>query len=227
MPKTTAAIAAELALIYQNVAWAYIGDASGLQPAAAAGNFRVGLHTASPGLTGDQATNEATYTGYGRVAVARSGAGFTIAAPQVTNTAVIYFPGCTGGSEVLTHWSLGTAASGAGNLLRYGPLCGAFKGFTAATDDNITAPGHTLILNDRVVFYPEGEATFPTGLTAGTVYYVIAPSGDAFQVSLTEGGSPVSISAAGAGVCAEAAPFSVSAGKAPYIAAGALVIVEH
>ena len=55
-----------------------VGDAAGLQNSAAAGNVYVSLHTADP-AGGDQTTSECTYTGYARVAVARSAAGWTIA----------------------------------------------------------------------------------------------------------------------------------------------------
>ena len=36
-------------------------------------NLYVSLHTADPGEAGDQTTSEATYTGYARIAVVRSG----------------------------------------------------------------------------------------------------------------------------------------------------------
>lgn len=112
-----------LALLFNNSAFANIGDANGLQPSATAGNFYVSLHTADPGEAGDQTTNECDYTSYARVAVARSVAGWTVADNAVTNAAAITFPKMTGGTEdVATHFGIGTASSGAGVLLFSGEL---------------------------------------------------------------------------------------------------------
>lgn len=80
------------------------------------------LHTADPGEAGDQTTTEATYTSYARVAVLRTGAGFTVTGNTVVNDADIAFPTCTGGSETLTHWSVGINAIGASTILYSGSL---------------------------------------------------------------------------------------------------------
>lgn len=82
----------------------------------------VSLHTADPGEAGTQTTSEAAYTGYARVAVARTAGGWTVAANQAANTAEILFPECTGGSSTVTHVAVGTALSGAGQLLYSGAL---------------------------------------------------------------------------------------------------------
>jgi hypothetical protein len=114
-----------LKLVFQNTAAALIGDASGLQPSAGAGSLYVALHSSDPGETGAQNTNEISYTGYGRVGVARSGAGWTVsgtAPTQVANAALITFGQDTVGSVTATHFSVGTASSGAGKLLYSGAL---------------------------------------------------------------------------------------------------------
>lgn len=82
----------------------------------------VALHTGDPGEGGSQTTSEATYTSYARVAVARSGAGWTVSGNTATNAALIQFPQCTGGSNTITHVSIGTAVSGAGQILYSGAL---------------------------------------------------------------------------------------------------------
>jgi hypothetical protein len=82
----------------------------------------VSLHTGDPGEAGDQTTSEATYTSYARVTVARSGAGWTVAGNTATNAALIQFPQCTGGSNTITHVAIGTATSGAGQILYSGAL---------------------------------------------------------------------------------------------------------
>lgn len=122
MAKTTAWANAFLKLVFQNIAAANIGDASGLQPSGAAGNFYISLHTADPGAAGNQSTSEATYTSYARVAVVRSAAGWTVASNVASNAAIVTFPSCTAGSNTLTHFGIGTDSAGAGNLLWSGAL---------------------------------------------------------------------------------------------------------
>lgn len=111
-----------LLLIFNNTAIALIGDASGLQPSATAGSLYIALHTGDPGEAGTATTSEAAYTSYARVAVARSGAGWTVSGNAVSNAALVQFPQCTGGSETLTHFSVTTASSGGTKLLYKGAL---------------------------------------------------------------------------------------------------------
>lgn len=106
-----------LLLLFNNAALAGLGDTAGLPGSAAAGSLYVSLHTADPGEAGAQDTSEATYTGYARVAVARSGAGWTIIDNAFANAATVQFPSATAGGDTLTHVGIGTAASGAGKLL--------------------------------------------------------------------------------------------------------------
>lgn len=94
-----------------------------VDPAWRSGATRyVALHTADPGNSGDQTTSEATYTSYARVAVTAS-SGFTAAAAGATaNTGLIQFPQCTGGTNTITYVTIGTAASGAGQVIYRGAL---------------------------------------------------------------------------------------------------------
>ena len=85
-------------------------------------NLYIALHTADPGEAGTQTTSEATYTSYARVTVARTSGGFTVAGNQASNTALVQFPQCTGGTNTITHVSVGTASSGAGQILYSGAL---------------------------------------------------------------------------------------------------------
>lgn len=122
MPKGTTFDNDLLKLLYQNTAIATIGDAPGLQPSAVAGSLYVALHTADPSA-GNQSTNEVVYTGgYARIAVARSGAGFTVSTNSVTFVAAVTFAACTGGTATATHFSVGCALSGAGKILHSGTL---------------------------------------------------------------------------------------------------------
>lgn len=125
MSMSNAAETAWLTLLLNNTNWANIGDATGLRGSTVAGSLYVALHTADPGEAGDQTTSEATYTGYARVAVARSGAGWTISGANGSNAAAITFGACTAGSNTITYASLGVAASGASQIISSGVLGGA------------------------------------------------------------------------------------------------------
>lgn len=95
-----------LQLIFNNVDIANIGDAAGLQNSAAAGNLYIALHTADPDEAGTAATSEATYTNYERVAVPRSGAGWTVSGNSVVNFAQITFPQCGASGNTITYVSI-------------------------------------------------------------------------------------------------------------------------
>lgn len=122
MSATNAFETAVLNLYFLNTDHANVGDAAGLQNSVAAGSFYVSLHTADPGEAGAQNTTEATYTGYARVAVARSGAGWTVAANNAANAAAITFPAASAGSDIITHFGVGSDLSGVGNLFFKGAL---------------------------------------------------------------------------------------------------------
>jgi hypothetical protein len=111
-----------LLLIFNNTDAALIGDATGLRGSSTAGSLYVSLHTGDPGEGGNQTTSEAAYTSYARVAVARSGSGWTVSGNAVSNAALVQFPQCTGGSETITHFAVGTASSSTGKVLYKGAL---------------------------------------------------------------------------------------------------------
>ena len=122
MSMTNAAEQALLDLLFININWANIGDATGLRSSSANGSFYISLHTADPGEAGDQTTSETSYTGYARVAIARDGGGWSRASSTVSNAAKISFPQCTGGTATITHFGIGTASTSTGNLLMKGAL---------------------------------------------------------------------------------------------------------
>lgn len=122
MSKSNSFETALLGLIFNNSDIAGIGDAGGVQNSATAGSLYVSLHTADPGEAGDQTTSEATYTNYARVAVARSGAGWTVSGNSATNAAQITFPQCGASGNTVTYVGIGTDTSGAGTLLYSGAL---------------------------------------------------------------------------------------------------------
>jgi hypothetical protein len=120
MSTSTAFATGLLDLVFNNTALAGIG--SGLPASTTAGSLYLALHTANPGAGGNQSTSEATYTGYARLAVARSTGGWTISGDAYQNAAAIAFPAATAGSETETYFSIGSAATGAGEILLSGVL---------------------------------------------------------------------------------------------------------
>lgn len=112
-----------LLLLFNNTAIADIGDAAGLRATTTAGSLWWSLHTADPGEAGTAVTNETAYTGYLRVAGARSGAGFTVTGNSVSPPANVDFAECTAApGTALTHFGIVNASSGAGKLLYKGTL---------------------------------------------------------------------------------------------------------
>lgn len=124
-----------LDLIFKNTNLSLIGDATGLRGSSAAGVLYVSLHTADPNEAGDQSTSEATYTGYARVAVARSGSGWTVVGNNVSNAVAVVFPTCSAGSNTITHFGIGTESSGAGKLLLKGALSGSLNVTSGVTPE--------------------------------------------------------------------------------------------
>jgi hypothetical protein len=121
MAKGTAFCNDLLALILQGTTIANIANNASAAPLV---GYFFALHTADPGAAGVQSTNEATYTGYARVQVARSTIGFTVPSGGVSSLAAnVDFPVSTGGATTaLTHLSIGAASTGAGKILWSGAL---------------------------------------------------------------------------------------------------------
>ena len=130
----------ELVLNNQNIA--NIGDATGLQGSTVDGNLYISLHTADPGETGDQTTNECAYTSYARDDTYWT---VTVADPaSASPNADIDFPEATGGSETATHWGIGTDSSGAGTLLASGSIAPTISISSGASPKLTTASTFTL-----------------------------------------------------------------------------------
>lgn len=106
-------------LIFNATAIANIADNAASSPAT---NLYLSLHTADPGETGGQTTNETSYTSYARVAVARTSGGWTITNNSASPVANIDFPACTGSTATITHFAVGTDSTGAGKLLLSGTV---------------------------------------------------------------------------------------------------------
>lgn len=114
-----------LLLIFNNTNIGDLGDTTGVQGSGTPGSLYAGLHTGTLDDTCTQTTNETTYTGYDRLAIARASGsgGFTVAGNSVSNFDDETFGECTAlpGAD-LTYFTFGDTASGAGTALYYGTL---------------------------------------------------------------------------------------------------------
>jgi hypothetical protein len=119
MSKSNAFENSLLKLIFNATAIANLADNAASSPLT---SLYVSLHTADPGEAGDQSTSEATYTSYARVAVLRTTGGWTVTNNSVSPVANIDFANCTGGTNTITYFGVGTASTGAGVLYYSGTV---------------------------------------------------------------------------------------------------------
>jgi hypothetical protein len=108
MSKSNAAETDLLKLIFNAVNWANLADNTATSPAT---TLTIALHTADPGEAGNQSTNEATYTSYTRITVARTSGGWTVSGNSCSPVANMDFPQATGGSNTISYFSIGTGVS--------------------------------------------------------------------------------------------------------------------
>jgi hypothetical protein len=80
--------------IFCNAAITNIGDAGGLLASATEGSLYIALFVDGTEPSDSVQGTETTYTGYTRVAVARSAGGWTVSSGACSNTAAITFPQC-------------------------------------------------------------------------------------------------------------------------------------
>jgi len=93
----------------------------GTDPSYRAGATQyLALFTADPTESASLA-NEATYTGYARVALTKSSA-WTGTSSPFTNTSLVQFGACSGGSNTITHFAVVDTASGAVSMMISGAL---------------------------------------------------------------------------------------------------------
>lgn len=96
------------------------------------------------------------------------------------------------------------AATGNTNNFRgYAPINGTIRGLfsvdTTLTNDQFLSPGHGLVDTDRVMLFNAFGTALPTGVSEGTVYYVVSAATNTFKVSATLAGAAVDLTALGGG----------------------------
>ncbi len=155
------------------------------------------LHSADPGLTG---ANELTG---GAPAYARKQNTYPLSvAGTLDNDTAILFDVPAGN---VVAWGIWDAAT-IGNVLQTGWFS-TVSGLGICRSADVTANdvqsvAHGLAADDRIVFEVVEGLTIPAGLTAGTVYFVIAIglTTDAFRVATTSGGAAIDITAVGSAI---------------------------
>jgi hypothetical protein len=125
-----------LKLVFNGSAIANLADNAGTSPFT---SLYVSLHTADPGDAGNQTTSEANYTGYARVAVARTTGGWTVTSNSVSPAANIDFPAATAGTNTITHFAVGTASTGTGKVLYKGTVAPSISVASGVTPRLTTA----------------------------------------------------------------------------------------
>jgi hypothetical protein len=174
-----------------------------LDEGATAGVKFVGIHTLTDPGTGSTA-NAGEATG-GTPAYARLAATWGAAGSRVkSNTNTFTFDVPAGTYGFFTLWNAGTGNL-AGNYQGYIPFGGAsaIKGFfsvdTTLTNDQFLSPGHGMADGDRVMLFDVFGAALPTGVSEGTIYFVVSSAANTFKVSTTLAGAAVDLTAVGGG----------------------------
>ena len=201
------------------------GEIEMLELAWAAPRF-LQLHTGDPGEDGE--TNVVS-TSRQEVSMAEPVSG------SITNAVGVEFPNMP--AVTVVAWSawdvVGTGSPPSGGNCWwtgwFNQSSGVISGSAQVDDEDlanndIESPTHGLAANDRVRFEAVEGLALPTGLTAGTLYHVIATglADDVFRVSTSQGGAAVDITAEGQAIWQEVAPLTTTLGQILRIAAGAL-----
>jgi hypothetical protein len=222
--KTTAYLEELLELEFHGTAIPNLADNAASSPAT---NLYAALHTTRPGPSGTQATGECAYTGYSRVAAARNSGKFTVSGGVVTLASDISFGLRTDtGTEIAKYWSLGTGASGATRIMRYGIIGSFIDEFNV--DDysgylNLSVRAPALVVNDQVLIEPLFGSGLPPNLSEGTTYYVKSVIGNQVQLSLTQGGA-VYIASFGGGFLYKSTPITIVSGVTPVLGTGTTIV---
>jgi hypothetical protein len=184
----------------------------------------ISLHSADPADTG---ANELTGGGYARQQVAFG----TAASGTLSNTGAITWSVPAGN---VVAWGANDAVS-AGNFYQTGwfqPASGKVvdlaivRAGSDVTNNDVQSQAHGLAADDRVVFEVIEQLTIPAGLTAGTIYFVIATgiTTDSFRVATTSGGAAIDITAAGSAIWRKVLVTNFSGAGTFQVAAGDLDI---
>lgn len=175
-----------------------------LDEAATAGIKYIGIHTLTdPGTGATANAGEATggSPAYARLAVTW---GAAATGQKTGSSGTLTFDVPAGTYGFFTMWNAVTG-NVSGNYQGHIPFGGssALKGFfstdTTLTNDQLFSVAHGMSDGDRVILYNVFSETLPTGVSEGTIYYVVNSATNTFKVSTTQGGTAVDITALGGG----------------------------
>lgn len=186
-------------------------------------NLFIGLHSAYPNEAGTGA--ELSGNNYSRVSVTNNSTNWpNYSADTKSNGTSITFPTASGNwleAVAVSVWD----ASTSGNMLARGWLGNdAGKIFTATAADVITAPSHTLVVDDKVAVIAIPGGTLPTGAVEGTIYFVKTVSGNDITLSATQGGATLDLTSVGAGLIKKVIPKTVQSGDTLSFGVSSIVI---
>lgn len=178
----------------------------------------IGFFSTGPDANGTGGT-EMSYTSYSRAQVTWGAA----ASRRKANTAAAQAgirTGTPGSNPTAKAWVLFTAngSGGSGTRKLWGWCAGPYKEFIALADNTVYSPAHGYSADQPVIVVKEPGFSLPSGLTEGTVYYVINPTTDDFELSATPGGSAVDIGN-GSGVVGASLFQEIAVDQAPIMQA--------
>lgn len=217
---------------FNATAWNQALDALDETPAApSSGIGFVGVHQSSgdPGTTTTAGGTEATG---GSPAYARKAAVWSAAASgQKTNTSTFTFDVPAGTYAYFGLWNALTGNSGT-QYLGYIPFGGTtpLKGFasvdTTLANADFFSVAHGLSNGDRVIVYNEFNTTLSTGITEGTIYFIVGSATNTFQLSATSGGAAITLTvlASGGFFWQRVVPEVFASQGQITVAAGALIL---
>lgn len=189
----------------------------------------VGVHQSSgdPG-TGTNATGtEATG---GSPAYARQGVVWGAASAGLkSNTGALTFDVPAGTYAYFTYFN--HVSTNSGNYRGYAPFGGAstVKGFAASdviANDKFFSQAHGLVNTNQVIIYNVFAESLPagTGLTEGSLLFVVGATSDTFQLALTSGGAAIDVTTAGEFYFQKVVPETFASQGQITVAIGALVL---
>lgn len=179
----------------------------------------VSLHTAYSATGASEVTGGSP--AYARVAVTWSSAAGQ--SKSLSGTYTLNVPASTT-VEYIGFWD----ASTSGNFSGMWPNAAGANAYAFAAPSStgvLLAPGSGYSAGQTVVVFASPGSTLPSGLTAGTVYFVKSPSSDSFSLSATNGGAAITLTTDGSGIIQQIAAETFGSQGTFTITAGSISLV--
>lgn len=184
----------------------------------------IGFFSAAP--TDSSAGTELAGNGYARKAVTNNTTNFplvTAGNPKLLAVDTECFTASADHSDAVAVGLFDASTSG--NLIAWAWLGNdSGKVFTATTADVFTCVGHSFGDTNKVRVVAIPGTSLPTGISAGTTYFIRDSATDTFKLAATSGGAAIDITAAGSGLIALIQPKVIQNGDTVRILANELSI---